>query len=185
MTIQIKTIQIKRVVCAFILCTPLFLLTTPLQAEESPPVLVVDMNRVFRDSIAGKAAIANYEEERKKRGQVLMKIEADLKKLDEAISKQGAILSATAIAEKREQFEKKRLEGARAAQDAQRELAKYQQGEFGKVLKQVDDIVEQLAEKKKGRFVLDYDKRVVLFAHERLDLTNDLLEALDERALKS
>ena len=179
------TIEMKRAFCVFVLSTALFFVSTPLWSEENSPVLVVDMNRVFRDSIAGKAAIANYEEERKKRGQVLMKIEADLKKLDEAISKQGAILSATAIAEKREQFEKKRLEGARAAQDAQRELAKYQQGEFGKVLKQVDDIVEQLAEKKKGRFVLDYDKRVVLFAHERLDLTNDLLEALDERALKS
>ncbi len=178
-------INLKRALSVFALMTTLFSPISPLRAEESPPVLVVDMNRVFRDSIAGKAAIANYEEERKKRSQVLMKIEADLKKLDEAISKQGAILSATAIAEKREQFEKKRLEGARAAQDAQRELAKYQQGEFGKVLKQVDDIVQEFAEKKKGRFVLDYDKRVVLFAHERLDFTNDLLEALDERTLKS
>lgn len=165
--------------------TLMVMTTSSLRADDASPVLVVDMNRVFRDSIAGKAAIANFEEERKKRGQVLMKIEEDLKKMDEAISKQASILSAAAIAEKREQFEKKRIEGARAAQDAQRELAKFQQSEFGKVLKQVDEIVQQFALEKKGRFVLDYDKRVVLYANERLNLTEDLVTALDERSLKS
>ncbi len=177
------TSHMKKAFCLAFLCANRFFTITPLMSQESSPVFVVDMNRVFRDSIAGKAAIANYEEERKKRGQVLVKIEADLKKLNEALSKQGAVLSAKAIADKREQFEKKRMEGAKAAQEAQRELMKYQQVEFGKVLKQVDTIVADFAAKKKGRFVLDYDKRVVLYAHKRLDLTDDLLEALDEQAL--
>lgn len=154
-------------------------------AEAISPVLVVDMNRVFQDSISGKAALANFDQERKKRSQIVGKMEDDLRKLDEAIQKQSTILSATAIAEKRGQFEKKRAEFASAAQQAQGDLMKYQQAEFGKVLKQIDDIIKGLAAEKKGRFVLDYDKRVVLFARDGIDMTSDVIEALDENSMKS
>ena len=154
-------------------------------AEVASPILVVDMNKVFSDSIAGKAAVANFEQEKKKRSQVIGKMEEDLRKLDEAIQKQSSILSPAAISDKRDQFEKKRVEFARSAQDAQTELMKYQQAEFGKVLKQVDDILQALASEKKSRFVLDYDKRVVLFAKENIDMTEELIETLDEKSMKS
>ncbi len=154
-------------------------------AAEQQPVLVIDMNKVFEESISGKAAAANFEQEKKKRSEVILKMEADLKKLDEAIQKQSSILSASAISEKREQFEKKRVEYSRLAQDAQRELMKFQQTEFEKVLRQIDDIAKVLAEKRKSRFVLDYDRRVVLYAKDTINLTSEIIEALDERSLKS
>ena len=153
--------------------------------ESDAPIMVVDMDRVFQGSISGKAAMSNFDQERKKRGQVVAKMENDLRKLDESIQKQASILSATAIAEKRSQFEKKRAEFGRAAQEAQAELVKYQQAEFGKVLTQIDEILKKLAGSKESRFVLDYDKRIVLFAKESLDLTNDVIEALDENSMKS
>jgi Skp family chaperone for outer membrane proteins len=156
-----------------------------LAAEGAAPVLVIDMDRALRESISGKAAIANVEDERKKRGQVLMKLDQDLKKLDEAIQKQAGVLSAQAIAEKREQFEKKRIEGSRKAQDMQREMMKFQQGEFSKVMTTLEQIMKTLAEERGGKFIFDYDKRVVLFAAESIDVTDEAIEALDEQAMKS
>lgn len=176
----------KRIVLSLFVVTVGFLGAVKVaQADEVSPALVVDMDRVFKDSIPGKAAIANFDQERNKRGQVVAKMENDLRKLDEAIQKQGSILSATAIADKREQFEKKRAEFARTAQEAQAELVKYQQAEFGKVLKQIDEIIKDLVAEKHGRFVFDYDKRVILFARDSLDMTDDVIEALDEKSLKS
>lgn len=170
----------KRFACY--LCSVLFACAAAVAAD-NPPVLVIDMNKVFAESISGKAAAANFEKEKKKRSEVILKMEGDLRKLDEAIQKQASILSAAAISDKREQFEKKRVEYSRLAQDAQRELMKFQQAEFEKVLTQVDQIVKDLAEKRKGKFVLDYDRRVVLYAKESIDLTADIIEALDERAV--
>jgi outer membrane protein len=153
--------------------------------EEDSPILVVDMNKVFQTSISGKAAIANVEQEKKKRGQIVLKMEDELKKLSQSINKQASVLSPAAMTEKKQQFEKKRQEYAKSAQEAQTELAKYQQEEFNKVLKVIDHILQTLASQHKGRFVLDFDKRVVLYAKENLDLTEELIETLDERSMKS
>jgi len=62
---------------------------------------------------------------------------------------------------------------------------KFQQAEFGKVLKQIDEIIKDLSAARKSRFVLDYDKRVVLYARDGLDMTDTVIEALDEKSMKS
>ena len=54
-----------RVFCAVVFCSAMFCTTVVMagtaHAEENPPGLVVDMDRVFKDSIAGKAALANFD----------------------------------------------------------------------------------------------------------------------------
>jgi Skp family chaperone for outer membrane proteins len=46
-------------------------------------------------------------------------------------------------------------------------------------------VVKKLAEERKGKFVLDYDPRVVIYASDRIQITEEVLERLDEMKIDS
>lgn len=153
-----------------------------LRAEDLEPIYVVDLSRVMKESIVGRAAIHEMDEEKNKQLVGLEKLQADIKALQDSIEKQSAILSQSALEEKRDQLVKKQRELSRNAQDVQAALLKKNEARVKKALEQIDAVVKEVAKEKKAQFILDNDPRIVVFANDRLELTEEVIERLDDKA---
>jgi len=146
-------------------------------------VYVVDMQRVINDSLVGKAARSNLEADAKKREVILEKNRQELTKLQEDLAKQGTLLSPNALEDKRQIFAKKERDFGRLLQDQRAEMAKRQEVEMAKVIKEIDGVIAEIGAQGDYPFIIEKDPRLVLYANERLDLTDAVVKALNAKKI--
>ncbi len=150
-------------------------------AQGQERLAIVDVQRVVNDSIAGKAAKSNLEGQISKAKLKLAGLKSEFEKQKSELEKQSAILSGAALEQRKEALGKKQVEFQRAYQDMQQELAKANDKEIGKVIKQVNEVVQDLADKRGYAFVFEKDRQSVLFASGRIDITEEVISALDKK----
>ena len=144
-------------------------------------IAIVDVQRVVNDSIAGKAAKSNLEGQISKAKLKLAGLKSEFEKQKTELEKQSAILSGTALEQRKEALAKKQVDFQRAYQDMQQELAKANEREIGKVIKQVNEVVKELSDKRGYAFVFEKDRQSVLYASSRIDITEEVVSELDKR----
>jgi outer membrane protein len=160
--------------CAVVLsCVP-----TLARAES---VALVDTQLVLSQSIIGKAARSNLEARVKKAQAKLAQGKADFDKQRGELEKQAAILSGSALEGKKEALGKKQLELQRLYQDTQEELAKANEQELVKVVKEIQAVVDQLAKERKFTFVFEKDRQTVLYSSDRIDISPEVVKILDKK----
>ena len=143
----------------FLILISLILLLAPsAYSEESAGVYLVDLERVLKESIAGKAAQSNVEIEVKKRGKRLEGLKLEFENSKKAYTKQASVLSEEALYEKRKELAEKEREVARAFKDEQGEIARKNNAEVGKVVKEARKIAAEIAREKGVQFVVEKDK---------------------------
>jgi outer membrane protein len=169
-------------IVALVALSVIFTFPQDLLAEDV--VYVVDMQRVISESILGRAAKNNIESELKKKELKLAKLGKELKALRENFSKQASLLSDEALVEKQEQFSQRERDFARKVQDEKDELSRLNHKELGKVVKEIDRVVNELARDKGYRFILEKDPKLVVFAANRLDLTEQIITILNKKKLE-
>lgn len=163
---------------------PLILLALTLAAPSlafGEVVAIVDTQWVLNQSIVGKAARSNLEGRVKKAQAALGQRKADFDKERSALEKQAKILSGSALEAKKEALGKKQVELQRAYQDAQEELAKANEQEIGKVVKEIHAAVQEVAQERKMTFVFEKDRQTVLYASDRIDISADVVKILDKK----
>jgi outer membrane protein len=153
----------------------------PCFGEEGARYAVVDTQRVINESIIGKAARNNLEAQIKKGQAKLSQAKADFEKQRSDLERQSSILSGQALEEKRETVAKKQVELQRTVQDLQDDLARKNDAEIGQVIEQINLVVKDLAKAKGYTFVFERDKQVVVYASDRVDITPEVVEALDRK----
>ena len=158
-----------------------FLVCTPIAFGEGPQVGIVDTQEVLNLSIVGKAAKSNVEGEMKKGQAKLAQLKGDFEKSSADLSKQAAILSGSALEERKEALAKKRVEYERAAVDLREGIMRKNDVELGKVVKEIQSVVAEVADEKGFTFVLERDKQTVVYASEELNITAEVVKALDKR----
>jgi outer membrane protein len=108
-------------------------------------------------------------------------LKSEFEKQKSELEKQSAILSGSALEQRKEALGKKQVDFQRAYQDMQQELAKANDKEIGKVIKQVNEVVKDLADTRGYAFVFEKDRQSVLFASGRIDITDEVISALDKK----
>jgi outer membrane protein len=172
---------IDGVVMKLALSCLLFLVCTPIAYGEGLQVGIVDTQEVLNLSIVGKAAKSNVEGEMKKGQAKLAQLKGDFEKSSADLSKQAAILSGSALEERKEALAKKRVEYERAAVDLREGIMRKNDVELGKVVKEIQSVVAEVADEKGFTFVLERDKQTVVYANEELNITAEVVKALDKR----
>jgi len=152
-------------------------------SAETPTVYVVDMQKIINDSLVGKGARANLEADYKKREVLLERKQQELRKLQEDIQKQSGLLSSAALEEKRQVLARTERDFSRLVQDQRAEAAKKGDAEMGRVVKEIDGVVNELGSKGSYPFIIERDPRVVVFASSRIDLTAEIIKILNERKI--
>ena len=144
-------------------------------------IALVDTQLVLNDSIVGKAARNNLEGRIKKAQAKLSQMKDDFDKARVALEKQAAILSGSALETKKEALGKKQVELQRVYQDTQQELAKANEQELSKVVKEIRSVVDDLAKERKFTFVFEKDRQTVLYASDRIDISAEVVKILDKK----
>ncbi|RIL11738.1 MAG: hypothetical protein DCC75_01775 [Proteobacteria bacterium] len=153
-------------------------------AESPKPIYVVDMQRVIDQSIIGKAARNNMEDELRKSRSKLEAAKQELERLKADYGKQASVLSQDALVEKREALLKRERDFERAIQDQREVMSRKNASEIGRVVEEVRKIIGELAEDGEHPLIIEKDPRVVVYVAEEFDLTDKIVKIVDEKKTK-
>jgi outer membrane protein len=142
----------------------------------------IDVQRVLARSAAGVAAREQLEKERAGIQKDMDGRRQELEKLREELEKKGPLLTADARREKQEQFERKRRDAARAADDFQKELEKREATLLQKVLQEVGGVIEKVGKERNYYMIVEKRNAGVLYAATDADITDEVIRAYDREA---
>src|SRR5262245_22532025 len=147
-------------------------------------IAFIDVQRVLARSAAGVAAREQLEREKAGMQKEMDGKRAELEKLRDEMEKKGALLTPDARREKQEQFERKRRDAARLADDYQKELEKKESGLLQKVLQDVSGVIERVAKEKNYYLVVEKRGAGILYGATDADLTEEIIRQYDRDAPK-
>ena len=142
-------------------------------------VVTVDMLRIERDSAASKSIRGQLEKYRTADQQELTKQENELRKIEQELGQQRALISPEAFAERRRQFEQKVNNLQRDAQSRKREFDKVQVNASRTVETALRQIIEQMVKERK--LVLVLSKAQTMYSAPELEITDEVLKRLDAK----
>ena len=154
----------------------------PASAALAVKVAFVDVQRVLARSAAGVAAREQLEREKATMQKEMDGRRQELEKLREEIEKKGPLMTADTRRDKQDQFERKRRDAARMADDFQKELEKKEQGLLQKVLVDVSGVVERVGKQRGYLLVVERRGATVLYAAPEADLTEEIIRVYDQES---
>ena len=143
-------------------------------------IAYVDVQRVLARSAAGVAAREQLEREKATMQREMDAKRVELEKLREEIEKKGPLMTADARRDKQDQFERKRRDAARLADDFQKELEKKEQGLLQKVLQDVSGVVERVGKQRGFALIVERRGATVLYGAAEADLTEEIIRVYDQ-----
>jgi Skp family chaperone for outer membrane proteins len=142
-------------------------------------ILVVDVEKLLRDSKAAKSIQQQVEQQRGTYTKDLSKQENDIRAAREELERQRTILSEQAFAGKVQEFQQKVNELRENASNKSQVLQRGSSAAFAHVLKGVEQVVVEIASERKASLVVA--KNNVVVVDPSLDITEETLRRLDQR----
>jgi outer membrane protein len=142
-------------------------------------IAYIDVQRVLARSASGVAAREQLERDKATMQKEMDAKRVELEKLRDEIDKKGALLTADARRDKQEQFERKRRDAARLADDFQKELEKKESLLLQKVLQEVSGIIERIGKERGYYLIVEKRGAGVIYASAEADLTEEVIRAYD------
>jgi len=149
-------------------------------AASATKVAFVDVQRVLARSAAGVAAREQLEREKATMQREMDAKRVELEKLREELEKKGPLMTADARRDKQDQFDRKRRDAARLADDFQKELEKKEQGLLQKVLQDVSGVVERVGKQRGVQLIVERRGATVLYGAAEADLTDEIIRVYDQ-----
>jgi outer membrane protein len=153
------------------------LLAAPAFAENK--LGFVDLQKALNQSEAGKVAT---EKMKKMVQDFQVQVDAkekELKKLKEDLDKQRLLLSKEALEVKERDLQQKLREAQRFATDKEEELQKQEDSLTKQIIDDLKRIVDSIGEKEGYAFIFAPVEPVVLYADDKIDLTDAVIKAYD------
>lgn len=146
---------------------------------------VVNHQKILESTKRGKKIKETLGDYVQARQRVIASEEADLKKLEEELVTQGAVLSAPAKAEKEQVFQKRMAAYQRRVQELEGEVQTKNREVLGAFTKTIEQVVKEIAEKEKIILVLESRGSAagdpILYHQDSLDLTTQVIKVLDSK----
>lgn len=147
---------------------------------EDLKVGVVDSRRAMVSSKEGRAAdkvMADLFEKKKKK---IEPLDEELKRRKEEFDSQRFVLSKEALEERRLDLMKRQRDLERAMSEAQEELEIEQRKLMQPLVKHTDEVLTKLGKEKKFTVILEKSSPGVLYFKDSLDITDLVIQRLDE-----
>jgi outer membrane protein len=148
-----------------------------------PRVAFIDLQRVLARSAAGVAAREQLERDKAAMQKDVEAKRKELEALREELEKKGPLMTVDARRDKQDQFERKRRDAARLADDFQKELEKKEAILLQKVLQEVSGVIEKVGKERGYQLIVERQRAAVLYAAPDADLTEEIIKAYDQQAV--
>jgi outer membrane protein len=151
------------------------------QAQELEPavIVVVDMQRVLHDSLAGKTIEGQMEQQRTSFGEMISQQEAALRQEEKELQEQAALLASDVLAERRRQFEEKVVALQRDVRERQQSLEQSYATGVNQVRVVIVEILQAMIAERGIDLVVPSTS--ILVGSRTLDVTDEVLQQLDQR----
>lgn len=145
---------------------------------QSYKIGVVDANKIVELSPQYEAVRKSLEAEFKRRSQDLTAKQQQLKKLEERLARDGAVMTAAETRRLEQDIRSQRRKLKTAGDEYREDLSLRSNEERSKLLKQVSEVVHQIGEEEEIDVILSEG---IVYASERVNLTGKVLERLKEQ----
>ncbi|MCS7182332.1 MAG: OmpH family outer membrane protein [Thermoanaerobaculum sp.] len=164
---------------------PLFLLlATSAWAQQTPPVAVIDVQRVVEESAAGREAMGRLRKLQEDKVTQGRKLSDELAGLRRQLETQAVTLSEAKIAELRKQIEDKQVELQRFQDDAQQDLEEARAKELQNLEKQIMPIINEIGREKKFLLIFNKFQSGLVYADDAVDITDEVLRRFNTKLAK-
>lgn len=144
----------------------------------------IDMQRALNMSEAGKTAKAQLQEKLQKYQEQVNAKQSELQKLKNDLEKQGMTLNEASKAAKEKDYQQKLKDFQRYTKDAEEDLQARDAEFTKKILQTLEKIVQDYGKNKGYAMIFDARAGGLLYADKTVDLTDDILKALDAENAK-
>lgn len=174
-----KLRRIFNVTCALSLC----LASTTAFADKfaNMKLGVVDMQSAILQTEEGKAAKAKIEKEAEDKRKDLLSQQNELKKLDEELQAQSAVLSEEAKSTKQKDFQAKYQNFRTAQMNFEQEVRGKEMQETQKIIQNLSKVVDEIAKKRKFDLVFERNAGALLYASKIEDITPEVVATYNSR----
>ncbi|PPR11608.1 MAG: hypothetical protein CFH41_00479 [Alphaproteobacteria bacterium MarineAlpha11_Bin1] len=179
MNVMLKLFTLPTVAAALLLATS----TNPLaQATPAPSIGIVDIQKVMRESMASLSIRPTVDRMRKEFQKQVSSQEQRLRRSEQELSRQRAILAPETFAQKRRKFSAQAREAQVSVQRRRSTLERAFNNTKNEILKNLIVVAQQVATEKNLNFMIE--KRFVLISATSLDVTDEIMKRLNERLPK-
>ena len=157
-----------------------FSLASPVLAQTSPKIAAVDTQKALEESIWGKKAITEMENERENWRQRVSGLDKEVADLEEKLAKQRAFLDdKNKEKELTDEIERKKQGRDLVVQQGNASLADKQQKLLDPILAEMKNVIKKLAMKEGYDIVLE-KRLIVLYINPEFDITSKVTVMLDD-----
>jgi outer membrane protein len=138
-------------------------------------IAFVDLQRALGESNAGKAARERFVNEMERLQAKLRKEKEELDDLREEFDKKAMLLREEERQNKEQALEDKNLEFKRKYEDYQRELKRTDNEYTGAILRELQVVIRDVAQRQGYTLVLEAQSSGILYGNPEADLTDEIL----------
>ncbi len=139
----------------------------------------INMQKVLASSNAGKEAQKAMEKKMKELKASFKKEEEALLALKKEIEKKSSAWSEEKKQEKAIEFQKMRRDLGVKQDDANLELKRLREKYIGPILKKLEKVIQEVAEKE--GYTMIFPRSAIVYAADSVDLTNEIIKALNAK----
>ena len=143
-------------------------------AADVAKIGVVDFQRIFKNSTAGKAALAELTQQGKKMQAELEKKKSEIEEIQKTIERQAAVISKAAREEKKRELQIKIYDFKNLEQKYRSEIKKNERKKVISIQKEALKIAQDIG--KKEGYLIIFEKSVAVYVPKTLDLTDKVIQ---------
>ena len=144
-------------------------------------IVTVDMQKALQTVDAGKKAKGQLEKEFNTKKKMLDDEQNAIVKLEGEFKKQTMVLSDDAKEKKFQELQERKMKFQQQLMRSQTEIQQKEGELTAPIVKNLKELVKELAAKKNYQMVLDRNEQTVIFSQEKDDLTEDLVKAYNAK----
>jgi outer membrane protein len=152
------------------------------QAQGAPPapkIGVIDVERLVKGSVAGKAALEQLQKAQEAKGNELRAKQQELRDLQQKLEAGRMSLAPDKISAMEKQLEDRVAAAKHFQEDAERELQRQRDEAFAGIESRVLPIIDQVGKEQGFTFLFNKFQSGLLFVNEQTDITQLIIQRFD------
>lgn len=160
-----------------------FLFISPARAELK--IGVVDLYRVLNESEEGKKAVSELQAMVESKQKSLEEKQKKITTLKEEFEKKKSVLNEEARKAKEDEIERLSRDLQRTAADYQVEIQKKQNEITQSLLKEIRQIINDIAQKEGYTLILEKTEQLILFNSPSIEITDKIISTLNQKSTQT
>lgn len=144
-------------------------------------IAYLDLQKVIRDSKAGKAAKASFQKEFEQKRKIIEQKMNQLEQLRQELIKNSAVMNADARRQKADLISEKEKDLQRTREDFRESLQEKDLELTQKILKDIDGILKNIGKSGNYDIIFEKSEAGIVYGSDSVDITDKVIQAYDKK----